>query len=71
MILFFPTPTFLYRTTRSLAELLRVWIFHDERPLDAAEVEAAIAPHGTILHKEIIWNNFLTQQIIIARKNRS
>lgn len=71
VILFFPTPTFLYRTTRSLAELLRVWIFHDERPLDAAEVEAAIAPHGTILHKEIIWNNFLTQQIIIARKNRS
>ena len=71
VILFFPTPTLLYRTTRSLAELLRVWIFHDERPLDAAEVETAVAPYGTILHKEIIWSNFLTQQIIIARKNQS
>lgn len=71
VILFFPTPTLLYRTTRSLAELLRVWIFHDERPLDAAEVETAVVPYGTILHKEIIWSNFLTQQIIIARKNQS
>ncbi len=71
VILFFPTPTLLYRTTRSLAELLRLWIFHDERPLEAAEVEAAVAPYGTVLHKEIVWANFLTQQIIIARKNRS
>lgn len=71
VILFFPTPTLLYRTTRSLAELLRVWIFHDERPLDATEVETAVVPYGTILHKEIIWSNFLTQQIIIARKNQS
>ena len=69
VILFFPTPTFLYRATRSLSELLRLWIFHDERPLTAGEVESALLPYGTILHREIIWRNFLTQQIIIARKN--
>lgn len=69
VILFFPTPTFLYRTTRSLSELLRLWIFHDERPLKFEEVEQYVQPYGTILHREIIWRNFLTQQIIIARKN--
>ncbi len=69
VILFFPTPTFLYRATRSLSELLRLWIFHDERPLTAEEVETALRPYGTVLHREIIWRNFLTQQIIIARKN--
>ncbi len=68
VVLFFPTPTFLYRATRSLSELLRLWIFHDERPLTAAEVETALLPCGTVLHREIIWRNFLTQQIIIARK---
>ena len=68
VVLFFPTPTFLYRATRSLSELLRLWIFHDERPLTAEEVEADLPPCGTVLHREIIWRNFLTQQIIIARK---
>lgn len=68
VILLFPTPTFLYRTTRSLAEILRLWIFHDERPLEASEVEETIASCGTVLHKEIVWSNFLTQQIIVARK---
>ena len=68
VILMFPTPTFLYRTTRSLAEMLRLWMFHDERPLEASEVEKTIAECGVVLHKEIVWANFLTQQILVAQK---
>ena len=68
VILFFPTPTLLYRATRSLSELLRLWIFHDERPLRLSEVESDLPAGSVILHREIIWCNFLTQQIIIARK---
>ena len=53
---------------RSLAEMLRLWMFHDERPLEASEVEKTIAECGVVLHKEIVWANFLTQQILVAQK---
>lgn len=70
VILFFPTPTPLYRATRFCAELLRLWMFHDERPLRSAEVERVIAPYGHVVHRELIRANFLTQRIIVARKEK-
>jgi len=67
-VIFFPTPTFLYRLTRKLAEFLRIWIFFDERPLTFQEVEKEVLKYSTILHKEINWPIFLTQGIIVCRK---
>jgi putative flippase GtrA len=67
-IISFPTPTFLYRVTRSAAELLRIWRFPDERPLPLSEVAPAVEKHGEILHTAVIWAIFLTQRILVAKK---
>lgn len=69
VILFFPTPTLLYGFTRFLAELFRLWIFHDERPLRNEEVESYIEKYGTVIHRETIWPIFLTQSVLVIRKN--
>ena len=37
-IISFPTPTFLYRITRKICEIIGIWFFHDERPLEFEEV---------------------------------
>ena len=68
VILFFPTPTLLYRMTRSIAECCGLWQFPDERPLLPAEVKAAAAPFGSCLEGHTVYANFLTQYAIIYRK---
>jgi cyclopropane fatty-acyl-phospholipid synthase-like methyltransferase len=68
VIVTFPTPTLLYRTTRRTIELLGQWKFHDERPLSFTEVLPTMERYGTILHTEINWPIFLTQGIVVARK---
>ena len=45
-IITFPTPTWLYRVVRGLAEMTNNWIFHDERPLRLPEFERAVAGLG-------------------------
>jgi SAM-dependent methyltransferase len=67
-IITFPTPTWLYRGTRGLAELTGQWAFPDERPLDPEEVAATARTFGEILHQEIIWPIFLTQTLMVIRK---
>jgi SAM-dependent methyltransferase len=69
LILGFPTPTFLYRITRKLSEMLGLWIFHDERPLKTAEVIEGLQERGEILEQKIIWPIFLTQAMLVIRKN--
>jgi hypothetical protein len=68
LILGFPTPTFLYRITRKISELLGLWIFHDERPLKVDEVMETVDQHGDLLEKKIIWPIFLTQAMLVIRK---
>lgn len=68
LVLGFPTPTFLYRITRKISELLGLWIFHDERPLTVDEVLETVEEHGELLEKKIIWPIFLTQAMLIIRK---
>jgi SAM-dependent methyltransferase len=68
-IISFPTPTFLYRITRFLSEVLGLWIFHDERPLSGQEVSDAVKDNGTILYEKIIWPIFLTQKIMVIRNS--
>ena len=66
----FPTPTWLYRLTRSLSEASRAWIFHDERPLAFDEVDRAAAGCGTVLEKRIVWPIFLTQYHVVWKNGR-
>jgi hypothetical protein len=68
-IITFPTPTWLYRITRKSAELLGIWIFHDERPLKMNEVINEVKKYGIIKHESITWPIFLTQGVILAIKN--
>jgi len=64
----FPTPTWLYKITRRISELLGLWIFTDERPLTMDEVATEMMKYGTIKHKSITWPIFLTQGVIVAVK---
>lgn len=68
LILGFPTPTFLYKITRKISELLGLWIFHDERPLKIGEVLDTVDQHGDLLEKKVIWPIFLTQAMLVIKK---
>jgi glycosyltransferase involved in cell wall biosynthesis len=68
-IITFPTPTVLYRVARAALEVFGMWKFHDERPLDPAEVRAAIGGRGTIVHEQTLWPLILTQHLVVARKS--
>ena len=68
LILTFPTPTVLYRVTRRLIEMAGMWKFHDERPLQTAEVTEAIRERGEVVYRKTLWPLLLTQQLIVARK---
>jgi cyclopropane fatty-acyl-phospholipid synthase-like methyltransferase len=67
VLITFPTPTWSYRTTRQLAELLGLWRFPDERPLRSAEVLAEVVRHGTVLSTFTNWPLILTQGVVAAR----
>lgn len=67
-IITFPTPTWLYRGVRGLAEVTNNWIFHDERPLRLPEFELAVAGLGEIRSARILWPLILTQYCVEVRK---
>ena len=67
-IITFPTPTWLYRSVRGLAEVTGNWIFHDERPLLLPEFEQAVAGLGDIRSARILWPLILTQYCVEVRK---
>lgn len=67
-VITFPTPTWLYNLTRAIAELMKMWIFHDERPLKPDEVISTCMDRGQLLEKKIIWPIFLTQGLVVFRK---
>lgn len=69
-IITFPTPTWLYRAVRGLAEATNNWIFHDERPLRLPEFERAVAGLGEIRSARILWPLILTQYCVEVRKLR-
>lgn len=69
VLLLFPVNTFLYRTTRRAAELFKLWIFHDERPLTSGEVAETALENGTLLHSEIIRTTVLSQCMMVFKKN--
>jgi glycosyltransferase involved in cell wall biosynthesis len=67
VIITYPTPTVPYRIIRTMAELLGIWRFHDERPLLFNEVEREIVKHGRVLHRKMNWWIGLTQEIVVVR----
>ncbi|PIR04802.1 MAG: cyclopropane-fatty-acyl-phospholipid synthase [Candidatus Liptonbacteria bacterium CG11_big_fil_rev_8_21_14_0_20_35_14] len=69
VIIFFPTPTVLYRLTRFLAEVLGIWTFYDEIPLRVNEVTLVAGKYGKVLFNKINWWIFLTQAMIVVKKN--
>lgn len=69
VILFAPTPTLIYRVTRSIAELFRLWQFPDERPLKKEELRKTADQCGTYLKGYTIYTNFLSQYAVIYRKH--
>jgi putative flippase GtrA len=70
-IITFPTPTFLYRIVRGLAEALGIWKFPDERPLKPPEVLATVRERGEVLQVETMWPLILTQTFLVVRKHAS
>jgi SAM-dependent methyltransferase len=70
LIITFPTPTWLYRAVRGLAEATNNWIFHDERPLRLPELEQAVAGLGQIQSARILWPLVLTQYCVVLRKDK-
>ncbi len=69
-VITFPTPTFLYRASRFVAETLGLWIFHDERPLHFKEVLECVRAQGQVLGQTIIWPIFFTQGLVVCQKKR-
>jgi hypothetical protein len=67
VVMTFPTPTWLYRITRRLAESAGVWRFPDERPLLSDEVLAEVVQHGSVLSCFTNWPLILTQGVVAAR----
>lgn len=67
-IISYPTPTWLYRTARWLAEAAGVWQFPDERPLDRSEIEEAAREFGRIEFEKILWPIVFTQRLMVFRK---
>jgi hypothetical protein len=67
VIMSFPSPTWLYRLSRAVAEALGLWRFPDERPLARAQVLPLLEPSGRELASAIIWPIFFTQTIMAVR----
>jgi len=68
IIITFPTPTILYKISRKIAEWLKLWIFHDERPLKIDEIKKVIKESGEILEYKINWAIIFTQMIVVIQK---
>jgi putative flippase GtrA len=68
VIITFPTPTWLYRVTRMVAEQLGLWRFPDERPLTFDEVAGEASRLGTIVERLVNWPIVLTQGVIVVRR---
>jgi cyclopropane fatty-acyl-phospholipid synthase-like methyltransferase len=64
-----PTPTFLYNIIRKSAEILGIWKFYDERPLESKEMKDCVKEFGEILSEKILWSTGLTQYAMVVKAN--
>ena len=70
VLITFPTPTLKYRFWRKLMELIHVWQFHDETPLIYADVSETIEKCGRVLSVELNEKLFLTQMVVVIKKDK-
>lgn len=70
VLITFPVPTFSYRMIRRAAEMLGIWRFPDERPIQLEDAVRLCAEHGEIIEKRLNRAILLTQGIVLARKPR-
>ena len=63
-----PTPTWLYRATRWVAERSGVWRFPDEQAIPADRVLREGERFGDALCAEVLWPLVLTQAAVVFRK---
>jgi putative flippase GtrA len=68
VLLSFPTATWLYRASRWLLEVLRLWRFPDERPLDRLEVLESARRYGTLTWEKTLWPLCLTQHMMLFQR---
>lgn len=68
ILLSFPTPTLQYRVVRFGLELLGLWGFPDERPLDIDEVLKVLKRFSKIEDVRINRKLLATQAVVLARK---
>lgn len=66
-----PRPTWLYRTVRGAAEMIGVWAFPDERPLQPEEIIAAAEGLGELRHAATLWPQVLTQHAVVWQARAS
>ena len=71
IVITFPTPTWLYRCSRKIAEWLGLWIFHDERPLQTQSVKFEMEKYGMVVESFINWKIFFTQGVIAVKAKRT
>ena len=68
-IISFPTPTWLYRLSRTISTLLGLWIWHDEVPLPLRDVTEIAAKYGEVVAAKTLWPMFLTHAMLVIRKS--
>jgi SAM-dependent methyltransferase len=68
-IISFPTPTWLYRLSRTISTLLGLWIWHDEVPLSVETVVELAVKYGEIVDVKTLWPMFLTHAMLVIRKS--
>lgn len=71
VLITFPVPTLSYRIIRRAAEMLGIWRFPDERPIQLEDAVALCAEHGEVITKRLNRAILLTQGIVLARKDKS
>ena len=69
-LLYFPTPTKSYWFFRKIYEILGIWIFTDEVPLEAdVVIEEMKSLNFNAIKSNIFWKHFLTEAGIIFKRN--
>lgn len=68
VLISFPTPTFKYRFWRKFMELIHVWSFWDEIPLTMEDIKDNLEKYGKIVRLELNRNLFLTQLVVLIKK---
>lgn len=69
VLISFPTPTLKYRFWRKFMEFIHVWHFWDEVPLTIEDVKEDLETYGKIIRTELNKKLFLTQLLVLIKKD--